>query len=180
VSSLPVLAHDLELAIGRAALRHNLAIGLVRAVVHVESGGNPWAFNPEPRYRYVWDVRRWAPFRTLRAEEAVSAVPPADFAALAGDPDQEWWGQRASWGLMQVMGAVARERGFRGPYLSELCDPAIGLDAGCRTLVELLRWARGDVTAAVAAYNGGPAGNAPGGPLRNQAYAGKVLALVDL
>ena len=180
MSSLPILGHDLEMAIGRAAIKHQLEIGLVRAVVHVESSGNPWAWNAEPRYRYVWDVRRWAPFRKLRPGEAELSTPPPDFFALAGDPDQEWWGQRASWGPMQVMGAVARERGFRGPYLTELCDPVIGLDYGCRVLSGLLRWASGDTAAALAAYNGGPVGNAPGGPLRNQAYAGKVLALVRL
>jgi len=43
--------------------------------------------------------------------------------------------QRTSWGLMQIMGAVARERGFRG-WLTELCDPAVNLEWGCRHL----RW----------------------------------------
>lgn len=174
------LPGDLELAVGRAAVRHGLEIGLVRAVVLVESSGNPYAWNPEPKYRYVWDVRRWAPFRPLTPVEAEMSRPPADFGALAGDPDQEWWGQRASWGLMQVMGAVARERGFRGPYLTELVDPPIGLDAGCRVLAGLLRWAKGDVDAAVAAFNGGTVGNQPGGPLRNAEYSRKVLALVRL
>ena len=36
---------------------------------------------------------------------------------------------------MQIMGAVARERGFRG-WLTELCDPAVNLEWGCRHL----RW----------------------------------------
>jgi len=43
--------------------------------------------------------------------------------------------QRTSWGLMQIMGAVARERGFRG-WLTELCDPQANLEWGCKHL----RW----------------------------------------
>ena len=108
-----------------------------------------------------------------------SKFPPADFRALEGDPDQEWWGQQASWGLMQIMGAVARELGFAGLYLPALCDPALNLTYGCQKLQLELEWAKGDVRAALAAYNGGRAGNAPGGPLRTAAYAEKVLASVD-
>jgi len=47
----------------------------------------------------------------------------------------ELLGQQTSWGLMQIMGATARERGFRG-WLTELCDPATNLEWGCRHL----RW----------------------------------------
>ena len=36
---------------------------------------------------------------------------------------------------MQIMGAVARERGFRG-WLTELCDPQANLEWGCKHL----RW----------------------------------------
>jgi hypothetical protein len=171
--SLPVLAHDLEMAIGKAAIKHQLEIGLVRGVVHVESSGDPHAWNPEPRYAYLWDVRHWRPFRRLNGHEAASCMPPADFPTLAGDRDQEWWGQRASWGLMQVMGAVAREHGFRGPYLTALCQVETGLHYGCLHLARLLRGAKGDVGLALARYNGGGTPNDAA-----WAYSGKVLALV--
>ena len=39
-----------------------------------------------------------------------------------------------SWGLMQVMGQVAREMGFDGTFLSALCDPEQGLAIGCKLL----------------------------------------------
>src|SRR5437667_866655 len=91
-----------------------LTIGLV----NIESSGNPWAWNPEPRYPFLWDVTQRRPFRVLTPGVVISPSPPEDFLALAGDADQEWWGQRASWGLMQIMGSVAREEGFRGPYLT--------------------------------------------------------------
>lgn len=148
---------------------------LVKALVLVESGGNPWAWNPEPRYRYLWDVRANAPFRALTGAEISSEAPPADFPTMAGDRDQEWWGQSASWGVCQVMGAVARERGFQRPYLTELLDPSLCLSIACAHLAGLLRWANGDVEQALAAYNGGRGGNETR-PFRNADYAAKVLA----
>ncbi|MFH0809004.1 MAG: transglycosylase SLT domain-containing protein [Pseudomonadota bacterium] len=93
---------------------------LVLAIIAKESGGSFCAWNPEPKYRYLWDVRKNAAFRKLTDTEAAAKFPPKDFPCLAGDPDQEFWGQQASWGLCQIMGAVARELGYRRPYLAEL------------------------------------------------------------
>lgn len=147
---------------------------LVEALVIVESGGDEFAWNPEPNYRYFWDVKRNAPFRPTLREEARSKFPPKDFPTIAGDPDQEWWGQQASWGLMQVMGAVARELGYRGRYLPSLCHIDTNLALGCLKLRQLLTWADGDEEQALAAYNGGRAGNLRR-PFRNELYAAKVL-----
>lgn len=156
--------------------RHGLSADLVQAVSTVESSGNRWAWNPEPKYRYFWDVKRKRPFRAVTEAEISSERPPLDFRGLIADHDQEWWAQQASWGLMQVMGAVARERGFAEPYLTQLLDAEYGLELGCRHLAALFAWSRGDLRSALAAYNGGPSGNKPGEPLRNAEYADKVLA----
>lgn len=142
------------------------------AIVQVESDGYPYAWNPEPRYRYLVNVRTGKPFRDLEPAEIASAVPPADFPCLAGDRDQEWLGQRASWGLMQVMGAVAREHGFTRPYLPELCDPETNVAIGCRVLRALLNWASGNLARAAAAYNAGRGGWAS---MAGQAYGHKVI-----
>jgi soluble lytic murein transglycosylase-like protein len=161
-----------------AADRAGISADLVEALVIVESGGNPYAWNPEPRYRYVVNARTGRPFRKLTDEETARDVPPTDFPALAGDRDQEWWGQRASWGLMQVMGAVAREQGFREPYLPQLCDPIANLAIGTLKLRSDLLWADGRVKKALAAYNAGRGGwkSAVG-----TAYAEKVVrALVQV
>jgi hypothetical protein len=141
--------------IQQAAGGAGISADLVEAIVRVESEGNPFAWNPEPRYRYLWNVWTKAPFRAVTEAELTSKVPPRDFPALAGDHDQEWWGQQASWGLMQVMGAVAREEGFSAPYLPELCDPAANLIVGCRHLRGLVLWADGDLAQTAAAYNAG-------------------------
>lgn len=152
------------------AARHQLAADLVEAVCRQESSGHRHAWNPEPHYRYLWNVRTRRPFRPLTAAERASEVPPGDFPCLAGDRDQEWWGQQASWGLMQVMGAVAREYGFQEPYLPQLCEVRYGLEYGCTVLKARLRWASGDVAKALAAYNAGQ-----GGWTNGRDYAVKVL-----
>lgn len=144
---------------------------LVEAICLVESSGEQFAWNPEPRYRYLWDVKRNKPFRPLSINETLGKFPPQDFKAIAGDSDQEWWGQQASWGLMQIMGAVARERGFRDPFLPALCDVETNLFWGCAHLGHVLEWANGDIHKAAAAWNAGT-----GGWLgtAGQAYAQKV------
>lgn len=167
---------DLRALIDTTAAAHGLDPAIVLALVQVESSGNPWAWNPEHRYRYFWDVARNRPFRAISALELANQFPPPDFNGLAGDDDNEWWGQQASWGLTQIMGAVARELGFTGHYLTALCDPAVNLTYGCMKLKAELTWTYGDVRAALACYNGGRAGNAPSGPLRNAGYAARVLA----
>jgi len=154
-----------------AAEAEMLDADLVEAIVIIESSGNRYAWNPEPRYRYVWNVRTHKPFRALAPSETLSKFPPSDFPTKAGDADQEWWGQQASWGLMQIMGAVARERGFVGPYLPELTEPEANLFWGCAHLGRLLEWANGDIHKTLAAWNAGP-----GNWLSSvgQSYANKV------
>ena len=128
----------LDSQIGSIAARHRLPARLVIAMIQVESGGDESAWNPEPRYRWFWNVKTNAPFRALTDAEVAGKEPPRDFPALAGDRDQEWWAQQASWGLMQVMGAVARERGFIGKYLPELVRrPELCVHLGCAHLAWL-------------------------------------------
>lgn len=164
--------------IATAAKLHSLDPDIVEAMVLVESDGRAWAWNPEPTYRYLWNVRTGQPFRKLTASEASSKWPPPDFPTAGGDRDQEWWGQQASWGLLQVMGAVARERGFSGLYLPELCDPVTNLTIGCRHYAAFLRWAGGDVWRAVGAYNGGQGNWQGAAPQKHVAKVKEALARV--
>jgi hypothetical protein len=122
-----------------AAAAHSLDPALVCAVVEQESAWNPFAIRYEPGFlaRYV------APLFTTGKISATEA-----------------YARSFSWGLMQVMGQVAREHGFGAPpssssvlgaphavfargnvshnsetaSLAALCDPATGLDVGCRVL----------------------------------------------
>lgn len=160
-------------AIEETAAKHGLEPNLVEAIVLTESGGDPWAWNPEAKYRYLVDVRTGRPFRAMTEAEVLGKRPPRDFKAIAGDPDQEWWGQQASWGLMQVMGALAREQGFREPYLTKLNDVMTGLHFGCKHLASLMQWAKPGTWQAVGAYNAGRGGWASND---GQAYIEKVRA----
>ncbi len=60
-----------------------------------------------------------------------------------------------SWGLMQVMGQVARETGFDALFLSAMCDPEQGLAVGCKVLRKKFDAMAGDTTRALLAWNGG-------------------------
>jgi soluble lytic murein transglycosylase-like protein len=164
-----------DLIVSTATAR-GLSPNLVEAFVLQESSGNTWAWNPESAYRYLWDVRAQRPFRLLTLAERASEIPPDDFYSVAGDRDNEWWAQQASWGLLQIMGALARELGFVGPFLTELCDPAINLRLGCLHLSRLMVWAHGDMRMAAAAFNGGRGGHTKPDPQR---YASHVMTLIQ-
>ena len=120
---------------------------LVCAVVEQESGWNPWAMRYEPGFmnKYV------AP---MYVNNKISA--------------SEAYARGFSWGLMQVMGQVARENGFEGLFLSALCDPEQGLTMGCKVLKKKLNGdlVKGDVRLGLLAWNGGG----------NPSYAAQVLA----
>ena len=151
--SLPTVPNAIVAHIVAASVRHAIPVHLIAALCAKESSFDPRAWNPEPRYRYLWDCAAGKPFRKLTPEENASEIPPRDFTKIGGPLDQEWWGQQASWGLMQVMGGNAREHGFRGVFFTELCDPATGIEYGCRYFARLL--ARNTVEEAVSAYNWG-------------------------
>ncbi|WP_162232521.1 lytic transglycosylase domain-containing protein, partial [Methylogaea oryzae] len=82
--------------------------------------------------------------------------------------------QRTSWGPMQVMGAVARERGFRGPF--EQLNGVWGLYCGCLLLERLReRFLSGFGWQGVAAaYNAGTPRRTGNGRWENQQYIDKL------
>ena len=129
----------------KAAATHSLDPALVCAVVEQESAWNSWAMRYEPFFfaKYV---------AGLYTSNKISAT--------------EAYARGFSWGLMQVMGQVAREAGFDSPFLSALCDPEQGLAVGCKVLRRKLDASDGDVTRALLAWNGGA----------NPAYPAQVLA----
>ena len=135
------------LALARAAAqRRGLAPELVCAVIEQESAWNPWALRYEPAFyeRYV--------------------APQLARGRIANEGEAR--ARAFSWGLMQVMGEVARERGFDGAWLAQLCDPAVGLDVGCRVLAAKIAAAEGNVANALQLWNGGA----------NPGYAAEVIA----
>ena len=175
------LPEQLQVLTQEAARQKGLPIDIVQALVVKESTCRVLAWNPEPRYRYLWDFKRNRPFRSLTAAELASKIPPPDFPAPAGvDRDAEWWGQQSSWGYMQIMGAVARECGYTGQFLTGLCEPAINIEMGCRHLQGLAKryLATAGWPGVVAAYNAGSPRVLGNGQYENQAYVDAVLKIL--
>lgn len=116
------------------AVKHELPPPLVCAVIEQESDWNEYAQRYEPAFmsRYV------GPLFTK-----------------GGMTHTEAYSRAYSWGLMQIMGQVAREMGFAGHFLSELCAPINAIEYGCRKLAACMKNAAGDEAKALLAYNGG-------------------------
>lgn len=135
-----------------AAARHGIPWEIVTAVVQTESAFQPWSIRYEPGYSYLHP-------------------PDGDFTPTERNA------QKTSYGVMQVMGAVAREYGHRG-WLTELCDPPVGLEYGCRHLAAYFKRYR-NWSEAIAAYNAGSPRRTESGELVNQEYVNKVLMAAD-
>lgn len=127
---MALTASDLIAAARQAASQHALDPALVCAVIEQESAWDPHAIRYEPGFR----LRYVAPLHLPASEEIARSI---------------------SWGLMQVMGQVAREYGFSGKFLSALCEPANGIELGCRVLAAKLAGTEGDVSRGLALWNGG-------------------------
>lgn len=160
----------IEKMIQNAADEHRIPPLVLNGIVRTESGGDPLAMRVEPDYRWLWDVRLNAPARDIRGAD----FPAPDYVSR----QTEYWGQKTSWGLMQIMGATAREMGFDEPFFSALCaDPAKGLRYGCLYLRRLAdRFLdQHDWAGVVAAYNAGSPRYDDRGAFMNQSYVDKVM-----
>ena len=128
---------------------------LLEAIIETESANNKWAIRYEDHYRWLFRPNYYA------SQNIISL-------------DTEKEAQKTSWGLMQIMGAVARERGFEGRYLSELTKPELGIKFGCKHL----KWNYNrydDWSDAISAFNQGSNRKDGQGEYQNQSYVNKVL-----
>jgi soluble lytic murein transglycosylase-like protein len=148
------ISRDDLIALARAtAEAHQLDAALVCAICEQESAWNPWAIRYEPAFFAHYVAPRLNAGKISNTEAQARAF---------------------SWGLMQVMGQVAREHNFGSapnPNSSappQLCDPATGLAVGCAVFAAKLSAAQGDATRALQLWNGGG----------NPNYAEEVLARV--
>lgn len=135
---------DLVRIVVGASISTEIDPALACAVVSHESSWNPWAVRYEPAFyaRYIDSMKNLAP-----TEKVMRA---------------------ASFGLFQIMGQTAREFGFDGEYLTELCDP-INAIWGCRKLKRCLEMHQQNQMDALLSYNGG----------NDARYPDAVLAFYD-
>jgi len=116
------------------AEKYGLESALICSLVEQESNWNVFAVRYEPGFY---------------AKYIVPSLEVGHFGPTEG------MCRATSWGLMQIIGQTARELGFGGPFLSELCDPEICLELGCKYLSVLMGKTGNDVEAALSRYNGG-------------------------
>jgi soluble lytic murein transglycosylase-like protein len=116
------------------AVKHNLNPAVVMAVCEIESNWDTYAVRYEPNWKYLLDPAMWS--KRVNTSAATERVL-----------------QSCSWSLMQIMGTVARELGFTQPF-PMLCKPEIGLEYGCRKLVDCLKRYPA-LPDALASYNAG-------------------------
>lgn len=126
---------------------------LAVAIAQTESSLCPHATRFEPGWKYFYKIEAFASYNHIT-------------------PDTERVQQAHSWGLMQIMGSVARELKYSEP-LVKLCDPYAGAEMGCKKLKQLSSKYE-DETAVIAAYNAGTPRKLPGGKWENQDYVSKV------
>jgi len=86
--------------------------------------------------------------------------------------------QAHSFGLMQAMGCVMRERGFQGPWALAF-DLDINLQAGCKHLKIFIDRCGGDEAQAIASYNAGSPRRNNEGKFVNQDYVDGVFKFMN-
>lgn len=101
---------------------------LVLAMIWQESSGNQYAYRFEPDYQYFWDPTGKKPLFNSKRTVAENRAAAQLFLGWT-----EVVAQSASFGLMQLMGAAARERGMKDSLLA-LTDPRTGVTWGIKHL----------------------------------------------
>lgn len=130
------------------------------AIIGAESAGHASAMRYEPHYKWTYKPHVFAASNNITEET-------------------ELLSQKISWGLMQVMGGVAREHGHTS-MLSELIYPEIGIRMGAAHLRKrCLKYPiLGDV---FAAYNAGTPKKQAGfyAPKSTHLYVQKTMQLYE-
>lgn len=138
---------DLRAVIEKKALLNDVSPDLIEAIVITESSGQPDAWRYEPNF-YAKYIRDGHYPEELKKELATS------------------------WGLMQVMGVIAWERGLRYKIKETLCTVDGGLDYGIKHLMRFMK-KYGNWNDAIASYNAGSP-RKKDGLYVNQRYVDKV------
>ncbi len=138
-----------------AALVRRVEPELIAAFTSVESGGNSNATRYESHYRYTFDEAIFAKRNQISV-------------------DTETIQQKTSWGLMQIMGGVAREHGYLGALVELSNSPQLGLSYSIAHLLKFIE-KYDDLESAVCAYNQGGNYRKPNGEFKNQEYVDKIM-----
>jgi soluble lytic murein transglycosylase-like protein len=154
------------------AAKYGLESAVVAGLAAQESSFDTRATRFEPGWRY-WVTTDGVPCGI----EEVRGIP-IDFNGAQehqGVADaREVRHQATSWGLLQVMGGVAREHGFRWADLSVMkLNASLALDFGLKHFTRFMH--RHELVDAISAYNAGE-----GGIGSNPEYVAKVTAYITV
>lgn len=134
---------------------YKLPKNLLPAIIMKESSWNENVMRFEPHYSYLYDVKGFA--RRIGASEETEKVL-----------------QMSSFGLCQIMGAVAREYNYQG-WLTDLLKPELNIKYGARHLKAYLAKYPAGITDAISSYNQGSPRKDQKGKYTNQDYVDSVL-----
>ena len=129
-----------EAEIKKSAAANGFDWRLIAAIIIRESSANPYAIRVE---RGFW--KRYSPNYKKMIPQNHPARRWLDFPDVFA----------SSYGLMQIMFGVAYEHGFRRKFPTELLDPEINIDMGCRILERKVRISGGSIQGGLLKYNGG-------------------------
>lgn len=150
--SMLIDSGKLILPITEAAKKHNINSAIVYGIIKAESGYNGkfelTAARYEPTYQWLYKPQEVKPAICSLATETCL--------------------QRTSIGLMQVMGAVYREYGYRGWLTDLFKNIKLQLDYGCKHLAGKIK--RYGELRGISAYNAGSPTSS------NAGYVAKVVA----
>lgn len=128
------LGNSIQETIDRAASRYAINPIWIKSIIMQESRWKQYALRYEPEYPYL--------------------VKPEELAHKYGITEAtETQSQKMSWGLGQIMGALAREQGHIGP-MGELFEPSVNIDHVAMRLSYLKKHSETEDDV-FASYNGG-------------------------
>lgn len=145
--------------IKKVAEANALSPAFLTAIVVGESSGDQFAVRFEPHYKWLYKVKENA------AENRITE-------------DTEKVMQMTSWGLCQVMGAVARELGVKGPIFAML-EPSVNLKIAALLIVRLRNKYKSHEDL-FAAYNAGSVVKKSTGEYSNQMYVNKAMSFMRM
>jgi soluble lytic murein transglycosylase-like protein len=143
-----------ECEILSASVKYSIPNQWIKAIIAQESNWDQYAVRLEPSYQYLYEAEVFAKKLGITLSTEMTC-------------------QKMSWGLGQIMLALAREQGHEG-HAGELFEPKVNIEHIAIRLAHL-RTLSPIVDDIIAMYNSGPGGrHKANGVYKNQAYVDSV------
>lgn len=114
--------------IQKVSVESGLTPDLIAAVIYEESRGDQWACRYEPGF--------FTKYLEGKRNSQIPGYWPKDTPPTIST---EMRLRSCSFGLMQIMGQVAREYNFEDRYLTSLFDPVVNISLGAKILAHKMK-----------------------------------------